>query len=137
VYGDGADNYVAKVLAAARSGGPLRFAMDEIASPTSAGDLAEAIAQLIDASAPAGIYHLTNSGEASRYEWAREIIRLAGVDVEITPVSTEELRASGYAGPRKPPYSTLANTRAAALGITLRPWREALAAHLERLKVRG
>ena len=137
LYGDGANNYVAKVLGAARSGRPLRFATDEIASPTCTADLADAIRELIERDALAGIYHLTNSGEASRYEWAREIVRLAAIDSDITPVTTEELRAGGYDGPTKPPYSTLANTRATSLGITLRPWREALATHFEQLKVRG
>ena len=52
---------------------------DEIATPTSTEDLAAAIRALIERSAPAGIYHLTNSGEASRYDWAVEILRLAGM----------------------------------------------------------
>ena len=137
VYGDGTNNYVAKVLAAARAGRPLRFATDEIAAPTSTHDLADAISKLVGRDRPPGIYHLSNSGEASRYEWAREIIRLAGIDAAVTAVTTDELRAEGYAGPRKPAYSTLANTRAAALGITLRPWREALAAQFERANVGG
>lgn len=143
LYGDGGANFVEKVLAAARAGSPLRFVTDEIATPTSALDLAEAIRALIEADAPAGIYHLTNEGEASRYEWAREIVRLAGLDASrVEPITTEELRASGYGsprrvfdGPRKPAYSVLANTHARALGITLRPWREALAAHFERARV--
>lgn len=135
LYGGGA-SFVEKVLAAARAGRLLRFVTDEIATPTSALDLAEAIRALIEADAPAGIYHLTNDGEASRYEWAREIVRLAGLDESrVEQVTTEELRASGYDGPRKPPYSVLANMRARALGITLRPWREALAAHFERARV--
>jgi dTDP-4-dehydrorhamnose reductase len=137
LYGDGPDNFVAKVLAAARDGTPLRFVTDEIATPTNADDLADAIRQLIELpDAPPGIYHLTNEGEASRYEWAREIMRLAGLDESrVEPLTTAELRAGGYDGPRKPPYSVLANTRARALGITLRPWREALAAYFERAPV--
>jgi dTDP-4-dehydrorhamnose reductase len=137
LYGDTPDNFVAKVLAAARGGEPLRFVTDEIATPTSADDLADAIRRLIEhASAPPGIYHLTNDGEASRYEWAREILRLGGFDESrVEPVTTAQLRARGYAGPRKPPYSVLANTRARSLGITLRPWREALAAYFARVQV--
>ena len=50
-------------------------------------------------------------------------------------MTTEQLRAGGYDGPRKPPYSVLANTRAAALGVALRPWREALAAYFERARI--
>ena len=48
----------------------------------------------------------------------------------------EQTNQGGYAGPRKPAYSVLANTRAAALGITLRPWRDALAAYMGRARRR-
>ncbi len=123
------------MLAAAQAGRQLSFVNDETASPTSTEDLAEAIRALIEKDAPPGVYHLANDGAASRYDWAREIFRLAGVDAEVDAVTTAELRERGYAGPRKPAYSVLANTRAAALGITLRPWREALAAYMERARV--
>jgi dTDP-4-dehydrorhamnose reductase len=131
VYGD-ASGFVAKVLAAARSGGALRFVTDETASPTAASDLAEGIRGLIDRNASPGIYHLVSEGEASRYDWAAEILRLAGVERHIEATTTAALRASGYDGPLKPPYSTLANNRARAIGISLPPWRDALAAQLSR-----
>jgi dTDP-4-dehydrorhamnose reductase len=74
------------------------------------------------------VYHLANEGEASRYEWTREILRLAGREgTPVEALTMDELRAKGYAGPQKPAYSVLANTRAAALGVRLRDWREALA----------
>lgn len=135
LYGDGANNFVAKLLAAARSGRDLCYVTDEIASPTSADDLAAAIGALIERRASAGIYHLANEGAASRYDCAREILRLAGIDAPVDAVTTEELRARGYAGPHKPPYSVLGNTRGAALGIRLRPWREALAAYIGQARV--
>jgi dTDP-4-dehydrorhamnose reductase len=130
VYGGGRD-FVAKVLEATRQGEPLRFVTDEVASPSLASDVAETIAALIERKAAPGVYHLTNEAEASRFEWAREIVRLAGTGPDaVRPVTTPELRASGYDGPRKPRYSVLANNHARALGVTLRPWREALAAHM-------
>jgi dTDP-4-dehydrorhamnose reductase len=133
LYGDGGSNFVEKVRSAASSGRTLSFVTDEVATPTSTEDLAVAIREMIDRLAPAGIYHLANSGEASRYDWAVEILRRSAMgDVPVEGVTTEQLRANGYAGPRKPPYSVLANTRAAALGITLHPWREALAAYFKR-----
>jgi dTDP-4-dehydrorhamnose reductase len=137
LYGDSPDNFVAKVLAAARGDGPLRFVTDEFATPTYADDLAAAIRKLIEhPDAAPGIYHLTNEGEASRYDWAREIMTLADLDASrIEAVTTSELRGGGYKGPRKPPYSVLANTRARALGITLRPWRDALAEYFNRVQV--
>lgn len=125
--------FVAKVLAAARGGGTLDYVTDEIATPTSAQDLAGAIRALIDAEAAPGVYHLTNNGEASRCDWAREILRLAGDDpARVQGTTTADLRAKGYDGPRKPPYSVLANTRASALGITMRDWRDALRAHVRQ-----
>jgi dTDP-4-dehydrorhamnose reductase len=135
LYGDGGNNFVEKVLAAARAGRQLSFVTDEVASPTSTNDLAQAIRALLESEPPAGIYHLVNEGAASRYDWAIEILRLAGIDMPVDAVTTAELRARGYAGPRKPAYSVLANTRAAALGVRLRPWRDALAGYMARQRV--
>lgn len=135
LYGDGYVNFNEKVIAAAQEGRKLAFVTDEVATPTSSDDAATAIRALIEKHAPAGIYHLVNDGEASRYDWAVEILRLAGMsDARVEAVTTADLRANGYAGPQKPPYSVLANTRAAALGVTLRPWREALATYFERAR---
>ncbi len=136
VYGEGESNFIQKTLAGARAGRVLRLVTDEVATPTSAADLASAIGSMIETDAPAGIYHLTNEGLASRYEWAAEILRLAGmIHVQVEPITTAELRASGYDGPRKPAHSVLANTRARAQGIVLRPWRDALAARFAGAKV--
>lgn len=130
LYGDG-DNFVQKVLRLAAGDGAMRFVTDEVATPTFAGDLADAILALVAARAPAGVYHLTNSGQASRYECAAETLRLAGSDpARIERVTTDALRRDGYDGPRKPPFSVLVNMRAAALGVTLRPWQDALAEYI-------
>jgi dTDP-4-dehydrorhamnose reductase len=128
LYGAGHVNFNEKVLAAVAEGRPLSFVTDEVAAPTATDDLARAMVGLLEREAGPGVYHLANDGEASRYDWAREILRLAGEgDTPVEAVTTAELRVKGYAGPPKPPYSVLANTRASALGITLRDWREALA----------
>lgn len=129
VYGRGGDNFVAKVVRWAASG-KLTGVTDEIATPTWARDLAEAIAQLIETERY-GVYHLSNTGQASRCDWAREILRLVGTSgVQLEPITTAQFRASlapDAVAPEKPPYSVLANIAAAALGIELRPWQEALA----------
>jgi dTDP-4-dehydrorhamnose reductase len=124
-YGPGRASFPEKILQAARDKGRLRVVTDEVASPTLTTDLAAAIARLIETRAY-GTYHLANEGECSRMEWAEEVLRLAGVDVPIEATTLSE-----YGSPvRKPKRSTLANNRAAALGITLRPWREALREHM-------
>jgi len=137
LYGNGGTSFVTKLMAVARSGRPLMYVTDEVAAPTSAADLADAIGQLLEHPDAAGVFHLAGEGEASRYDWAVEILRLAGVDGRVDPTTSAELRAAGYEGPRKPAYSVLANERGRGLGITLRPWREALAAHMQHVEVRA
>jgi len=123
LYGGGSD-FPAKVLQV--GSGELRMVTDEVASPTWARDLAEAIALLVEKEAPAGIYHLTNGGHCSRFQWAERVLALAGrQDVVLRPITHAEFNAP-Y---RKPAFSALANTAAAALGVVLRPWPEALAAY--------
>jgi len=132
LYGHGGDNFPAKVLRSAASG-DLTGVMDEVATPTYTRDLSEAIAALLTTAAY-GVYHFTNAGEASRYDWMMEILRLAGrEDIAVRPVTTADFRASlkpDAVVPEKPPYSVLVNNRGAALGIRLRPWKEALAEYL-------
>ncbi len=70
-----------------------------------------------------GIYHLTNVGSCSRYEWALKLLELVGLSVSVEAVTQDQF---GHPS-RKPAYSELANTRAASLGITLGPWQDALA----------
>jgi dTDP-4-dehydrorhamnose reductase len=126
LYGTGRASFPEKIIQAARERGSLRVVTDEIASPTWTVDLATALARLVQAN-PLGIYHLTNAGECSRLEWAREILALVGLErLPVEPVTQAEFSAPF----RKPAYSVLANTRAAALGITVRPWREGLVEYL-------
>ncbi len=133
LYGHGGNHFVSKILRAAE-GSELTGVVDEIATPTWTRDLARAVARLIETE-KYGLYHLTNAGQASRYEWAAEILRLAGKsDVPLRQVTTAQFRASlppDAVAPQKPPYSVLANTAGAALGIELPPWQEALAQYFE------
>ncbi len=128
LYNRGGNNFNAKIVAAAEKHGSLRVVADEFGNPTYAPDLAAAIARLVD-SGHHGIYHFTNSGYCTRHQWAVEALRLAGRgEAPVTPISSGEW-------PRRttpPPHAILLNTTGAALGITLRPWQEALAAYFER-----
>jgi dTDP-4-dehydrorhamnose reductase len=128
LFGPGGVNFVTKILEVARRDGALRVAADEFGNPTYAPDLAPAITRLVETDVY-GTYHLTNSGFCSRYEFAAAIVRQAGLAVPITPIlSAEWLRPS-----RPPLHAVLANTAAAALGLTLRPWQEALSDYLSQI----
>jgi len=121
LYTPGGRNFVQTVLRLAREKGALTMVTDESGSPTFAPDLADAIARLIPTQVY-GIYHFTNSGTCSRYEWAKEILRLAGLaHVPVTP-------SQNYVRPAPvPKHVELRNLCGAQVGIRFRPWAEALA----------
>jgi dTDP-4-dehydrorhamnose reductase len=122
LYARGGNNFVTKIIAAADKLGALRVVTDEVSAPTYAPDLAQAIAQLIH-TGHFGIFHFTNSGICSRYDWACKILELSGRgQVPIEPITTDQ-----WARPAPPPlYAPILNSTGAALGITLLPWDEAL-----------
>jgi len=126
LFAHGGQNFVQTILQLAAEGKPLRVVTNEVSSPTYNVDLAEAVCRLIETERY-GIYHLTNSGYTSRYQFARHLLDLAGY--EQTPV--EPIALAEYQRPSRPPeYAILCNFMAAQLGIHLRPWQDALAAFI-------
>lgn len=127
VYDETGRNFVNTMLRAAAERPSLTVVADQRGNPTYAGDLAAAIYRLI-AQPAFGTYHLVNEGSASWYEWAIEILRLAGIATPVEPIP-----AAAWSRLARPPANgVLANTAAAALGITLPPWQDALARCLAR-----
>jgi dTDP-4-dehydrorhamnose reductase len=110
-------------------GRELSIVSDEIGGPTYAPDLAGAIRRLLGRNAP-GLYHLTNAGECSRLDWARAIVEQIGSSSRVVPTTLSEYALANPGQAPRPAHSTLANVAGASLGITLRPWQEALAEHL-------
>jgi len=118
----GGRNFVHRIQQLADERGVLRVVTDEVANPTFCEDLADALLLLL-ATEHYGIYHLTNAGYCSRYDYARQVLDLSGRG----QVPIEPIRLADY--PRAstpPPFAPMTNTAAAALGITLRPWQAAL-----------
>jgi len=126
LYGGAGKHFPRTVLTVLRERGGMDVVDDEFGSPTYAGDLAEALVQLAIQRGE-GIFHLVNAGRASRFALARETARAAGFNPEqIRPISTKAFLERFPLPARRPADSTLRNLRAAAVGITLREWREAL-----------
>jgi dTDP-4-dehydrorhamnose reductase len=122
LYARGGNNFVTKIIAAADKLGTLRVVTDEVSAPTYAPDLAKAIAQLIH-TGHFGIFHFTNSGICSRYDWACKILELSGRGhVPIEAITSDQWKRAAP----PPLYAPILNSTGAALGITLRPWEEAL-----------
>ena len=123
LYGAGGRHFVGTILARAREGQPLRVVDDQRGSPTWTADLAAVLAGLLERGAPPGIYHATNSGDTTWYGLACEALRLAGIDAEISPVTTEAFPRPA----RRPRYSVLDCSATEALLGPIRHWRDALA----------
>lgn len=95
-----APNLVATVLAAAARPGALRFVTDEIAQPTVADDLADAVLRLGIERRP-GIWHVVNEGPVSAYDLAREVLAAAGLEPDrVEPITALELTGRAAARPR-------------------------------------
>ncbi len=126
LYGGAGKHFPRTVLTVLRDRGEMEVVDDEFGSPTYAGDLAESLVQLAKRRGE-GIFHLVNDGRASRFTLARETARVAGFDPEqVRPISTKVFLEQYPLPARRPADSTLRNLRAAALGVTLRDWREAV-----------
>lgn len=139
VFGEGR-NFVRAVLERAARGEDLRVVDDQVGRPTHAGDLAQGILGLLRAGAR-GTFHLAGGGEPCTWADLAEAALGAAVRAGLLPsaptvhrVSTAEYDAA-RPGPvaRRPPYSVLDCSKARALGVALRPWREAVEAYVGAL----
>ena len=104
--------------------GEVRVVNDQVGQPTSAKDLAKQLVEVGLSSSPAGIFHGTNSGQATWFEFAQEIFKIASADVSrIIPVSSTE-----YPRPAKrPSYSVLSHDAWSSTSVKpMRDWRIAL-----------
>jgi dTDP-4-dehydrorhamnose reductase len=126
LYGDGGANFITKVAQTAREKGTVNVVDDQRGSPTYAKDLAEPLRLLIEKGGP-GVYHVTNSGSCTWFEFAKEIFRRKGIRAEVQPITSAQLNRRA----KRPAYSVLDCSRLQReTGLVLRTWQEALADYL-------
>lgn len=125
-------NFVETMIRLGKERGRLTVVDDQVMSPTASWDAGAAILDLVGARAPAGVYHVVNSGAASWCDFAKAIIDRAGVAkdgvaAEVAPIPTREFPTPA----RRPPYSALSNARLeAAIGRPMPSWTDALDRYL-------
>jgi len=130
VFGPGNTNFAQKVLEWGRQNDRLKIVDDQVSSPTRTRDLADATLGLLETE-QFGLYHLTNGGSCSRYEWAKYILDATGWKGVLIPVKSEEFPTPA----RRPAFSVLDNFGAAeVLGWELPPWEDATHAYLEEME---
>lgn len=124
LYGAGGPNFAKTMVKLAGSHPEITVVNDQLGQPTYTRDLAAQIVKLVDADAPAGIYHGTNSGTATWFDFAREIFRLSGNDPErVQPTDSAAFKRPAA----RPAFSVLGHDAWLAAGIEpMRPWLDAL-----------
>jgi dTDP-4-dehydrorhamnose reductase len=131
LYGKHGKNFVTSILEQAKEKDELRIVDDQVGSPTYSVDLSKILSTLIQKKAE-GVFHATNSGACSWYEFGKAILQLSGLDkVRVFPISSQDTRRPAV----RPSYSVLSCQKlTSTTGATPRPWIDALRDYLESLK---
>jgi dTDP-4-dehydrorhamnose reductase len=125
LYGEG-NNFVRTMLKLAETHHSIKVVKDQIGSPTSTVDLANAICELLGTGAY-GLYHATCEGQCSWFDFAGKIFELSGKKVEVVPVTSEEFVRPA----KRPAWSVLENAQLKSIGMNVfRPWEESLKEYL-------
>ncbi len=120
------ENFVELMLKLSKQKKPIRIVADQIVTPTYARELAFKVSQLIR-TREYGLYHMTNEGSCSWYEFARTVFDLTGIKANLSPTTAAEYGAKA----RRPAYSVLENRNLTRLGLDdMRPWKDALKDYL-------
>lgn len=128
LYGKGGRNFVDTIRTRALAGEPIAVVADQRGAPTWTHDLAGAMAELF-AKDVTGTFHITNSGSCTWHDFAVEICRLAGAEVEVKRISSADLARAA----KRPAYSVLDMSRfEQVLGFQMASWRDALARYFEQ-----
>jgi len=119
-------NFVETIVKKANAGEPLTVVDDTVMSPTFTKDAATAIVEVLERQLPSGVYHTTNTGYCSWFEFAHSIVELVGADVSVLPIKSESLSQRA----KRPPFSALKSEALASNGLKMRHWKQALRAYL-------
>lgn len=120
----GKPSFVDTMLKLGQQNKEIKGIDDEFGQPTNVLDLAQATRAMVEVKKPFGIYHLTNSGLASWYDWAREIFKIKNINADLVLAKSVEFTRAA----KRPQYGVLNNTKF----IELRPWTEALKDYLNK-----
>lgn len=130
VYGRGDQNFMHKLKGWADKPGPLRISSDEISVPTYTGDIVDAVMAALGRGL-FGRWHLANSGQCSRYDWAKLALKEMGIAKEMLPAKMADFNLPA----RRPGFSAMANKALVnELAIEIPPWEDSAAKFIRENK---
>jgi dTDP-4-dehydrorhamnose reductase len=134
LYGLNGKNFVQTILEKVKTTKKLTVVDDQTGSPTYTKDLAAAVDLLITQNAK-GIFHITNRGNCSWYQFAVKILQEAGIhDIDVTPIRSDQLQRPAT----RPAYSVLSMQKfIQTTGKTMQPWQLALQDYLKNSKLQN
>jgi len=131
LYGSGGKNFIDAILNKAKKEKEIEVVNDQLGTPTYTKDLANAILKLLNISHNKlwGIYHVSNKGEVSWFDYAKEIVKEAKINnVKVVPIKSTELKRPA----KRPAYSVLDNTKfEKTVNFRMRSWQEALKEYMD------
>ena len=131
LYGDG-NNFVRTMLKLGETKDELNVVSDQHGSPTYAEDLANFIGEAIEKKIPYGIYHATNEGYTTWYDFTKAIFEYAGIICSVNPVSTEEyIEMMKITQAKRPKNSQMSKEKLKAQGIEIPNWEDGLKRYLK------
>ncbi len=130
LYGEG-NNFVRTMLNLGENKDEISVVADQHGSPTYAEDLANIIGEAIEKQIPYGIYHATNQGYTTWYDFTKAIFEYAGIICKVNPVTTEEyIEMMKITQAKRPKNSQMSKEKLLAQGISIPKWEEALKRYL-------
>ncbi len=134
LYGEG-NNFVRTMLKLAETRDEISVVADQHGSPTYAEDLANIIGEAIEKQIPYGVYHATNQGYTTWYDFTKAIFEYTGIICQVNPVSTEEyIEMMKITQAKRPKNSQLSKEKLLAQQITVPEWEDALKRYLIKEK---
>ena len=135
LYGLGGKNFVKTMLKLSETHDTLSVVCDQHGSPTCTTTLCEIIEKVMEKEPEYGIYHSTNEGFTTWYDFTVKIMELAGKTIKVNPVTSEEYKQMNPASSDRPKNSKLLKEKLHSIDIYPKTWEEALADYLkEELK---
>lgn len=132
LYSTFGNNFVRTMLRLGKERGELGVVFDQVGTPTYAADLADTILKIIEAeNFVPGIYHFSNEGVASWFDFAKAIFEIAGVNCKVNPVLSDQFPTLA----KRPHYSVLNKSKIRnTFGVEIPYWKESLKVCLDRIE---
>ena len=135
LYGLGGKNFVKTMLRLSETHDTLSVVSDQHGSPTSTTTLCKIIEAVMEKEPAYGVYHSTNEGFTTWYEFTKKIMELAGRNTVVNPVTSEQYKEMNPASTDRPKNSMLSKDKLKSIGIVPTKWEDALVEYLkEELK---